>query len=66
MNGASQALESLGIKALAVNKIISSLSAGHDMALYLETKPHKFGRDVDTILDEVAQAVDAGVDLNHD
>lgn len=66
MNGASQALESLWIEPVAVNKIITSLSAGHDMALYLETKPAKIGRDIDSILDEVAQAIDEKVDLNHD
>lgn len=66
MNGASQALESLGIDPLAVNKIIMSLAAGHDMALYLETKPFKFWRDIDSIIDEVAQVIDKNVDLNHD
>lgn len=61
---ASQALEKFGIEATRANKILRSLSAGHDVVLCLEGSLS--WDEIETVLDKVALAIEQGVDLDHD
>lgn len=58
MGGAKQSLEEMGIDGSEANRIITALSAGHDMVLVLETSAWKLGNDVDAVLDEVAEKIE--------